>query len=80
MEATGMKVFGMIMKILAALAVVAGIIYVLATYGDKIVAWARKLLCRIEDGCGMKCACEATCCDTVDAESEIHAEEADFEG
>lgn len=75
-----MKVFGIIMKFLAALAVVAGIIYVLATYGDKIVAWARKLLCRIEDCCGIQCTCETACCDPVDAESEIQAEETDFEG
>ena len=32
------------MKILAALAAVVGIVYVVATYGDKIVAWAKNLL------------------------------------
>lgn len=38
-----MKVFANILKILAALAAIAGAIYVVATYGDKIVAWAKKL-------------------------------------
>lgn len=32
------------LKILTALAAVAGIVYILATYGDKLVAWAKKLL------------------------------------
>lgn len=35
-----------ILKILAVLAAIAGIVYVIATYGDKIVAWAKKLLQR----------------------------------
>ena len=38
-----MKAFNTIMKLLAALAAVAGAVYVVATYGDKIVAWAKKL-------------------------------------
>ena len=33
-----------VMKILAALAAVAGVIYIIATFGDKIVAWAKKIL------------------------------------
>ncbi len=41
-----MKAFWTVMKILAVLASVAGIIYVIAAYGDRIVAWARKLLKR----------------------------------
>ena len=39
-----MKAFTIIMKILAAAAAVVGAIYVAATYGDKIVAWAKKML------------------------------------
>ena len=39
-----MKTFALIMKILSALLVIAGIVYLVATYGDKIVAWFRKLL------------------------------------
>ena len=44
MEAIPMKVFNVIVKIVIALAAIAGAIYVAATYGDKIVAWAKKLL------------------------------------
>ena len=33
-----------VLKILAALAAIAGVIYVVATYGDKIVAWCKKVL------------------------------------
>lgn len=39
-----MKAFTIIMKVLAAAAAVVGAVYVAATYGDKIVAWAKKLL------------------------------------
>ncbi len=39
-----MKVFYTVLKVMAALAVVAGIIYVVATYGDRIVSWARGLI------------------------------------
>ena len=41
-----MKPFETTMKILAALAAVAGVIFVLAAYGDKIVAWAKKILAK----------------------------------
>ena len=81
-----MKVFGMIMKIVAALAVVAGIVYIVATYGDKIVAWAKKLLGKVECCCKEECTCEGDCvCEEVPveeapAEGEVQAEETDFEG
>ena len=39
-----MKPVATILKVLAAILVVAGIIYVVAAYGDKIVAWAKNLL------------------------------------
>ena len=39
-----MKAFSIILKILAAAAAIVGAVYVAATYGDKIVAWAKKLL------------------------------------
>lgn len=39
-----MKVFGTIAKIVAALAAVVGAIYMVATYGDEIVAWSKKIL------------------------------------
>ena len=52
-----MKIASVIIKIVAALAAAAGIVYIVATYGDKIVAWAKNLL-----GC---CPCdgECECCD-----------------
>lgn len=33
-----------VIKILTALATIAGFIYIIATYGEQIVAWAKKLL------------------------------------
>ena len=41
-----MKPFETAMKVLAALAAVAGLIFVIAAYGDKIVAWAKNLLAK----------------------------------
>ena len=38
-----MKVWETILKIIAALVAAAGIIYVIVNYGDKIVAWFKKL-------------------------------------
>ena len=32
-----------VVKILTALATIAGAVYIIATYGDKIVAWAQKI-------------------------------------
>ena len=71
-----MKALNTIMKILAALAAIAGAVYVIATYGDKIVAWAKKLLGI--DCC--KCPCECDCdacdceCDCEDCECECDCE------
>lgn len=39
-----MKIAAVIAKILAAAAFIAGAVYLIATYGDKIVAWAKKML------------------------------------
>ena len=39
-----MKAAAVIAKVLAVLAAVIGAVYVLATYGEKIVAWARGVL------------------------------------
>ena len=64
-----MKTVNLIIKIVAALAAVAGIVYVVATYGDKIVAWAKKLL-----GC---CPCDGDCecCECECFEEEAVVEE-----
>ena len=66
-----MKTVGIILKILAALIVVAGIAFVVVKYGNAIVAWVKNLLNRCLSRCN--CDCECDCC----AEE---AEEADFEG
>lgn len=64
-----MKVFATVMKVLAALAVIAGIVYVVATYGDKIVAWAKGLMAKLNF-----CCCDEVCY------CEEAVEETDFEG
>jgi len=42
-----MKVATKILKILMILAAIAGVIYVVAAYGERIVAWAKSLLARL---------------------------------
>ena len=68
-----MKTVGIILKILAALIVVAGITFVVIKYGNAIVAWAKNLLHRCLPRCSCDCDCDCDCC----AES---ADDADFEG
>ena len=60
-----MKIFKLIAKIVLALAAVAGIVYVIATYGERIVAWARNLLnsCKCRCGCDCDCDCDECDCD-----------------
>lgn len=74
-----MKAINTIAKVLTALAAVAGVVYIIATYGDKIVAWAKKLLA----SCPCKCSGEDTCaCDGEGAcvcAAEAPAEEAPAE-
>ena len=54
-----MKTFLNIMKVVAVLAAIAGVIYIIATYGDRIVEKARKLLNRKQDICFSDEDCEA---------------------
>ena len=42
-----MKPFETIMKVLTVLAAVAGVVVVLAAYGDKIVEWAKKMMAKL---------------------------------
>ena len=88
-----MKAFNTIVKILAAIAAITGVVYVIATYGDKIVAWAKKMLascpckCDVEDcadcQCEAECPCEEPAEEPVevaeDAPAEEPAEEAEEE-
>ncbi len=72
-----MKTFTTILKVLAALAAVAGIIYVVATFGDRIVAWAKKLLNKL-GWFGRKKKDEFE--DFEDLDEELDADDTDFEG
>lgn len=66
-----MKAFNAIVKLLTALAAVAGAVYVVATYGDQIVAWAKKIFASMP-----KCPC---CKEEPKAAEETAAEEAPAE-
>ena len=67
-----------VLKLLAALAAIVGTVYVVATYGEKIVAWAKKLLGCCECECGeCECGCDCKCEEEV-AEEEV-VEEAPVE-
>ena len=47
-----MKTLNAIVKVLTALAAVAGAVYIIATYGEQIVAWCKKPLASLP-----KCPC-----------------------
>ena len=67
-----MKTVNTILKVLAILAAIVGVVYVAATYGDKIVAWARDLLERFRG--------DNFCCYDEDFYNDtVQADEADFE-
>ena len=72
-----MKAASTIIKILTALATVAGIIYIVATYGEQIVAWCKKTLASLP-----KCPCckeEAAEEAVVEEAEEAAAEEVPVE-
>ena len=49
-----MKTVNTVLRILAALAAIAGTIYIIATYGEKIVAWAKELWAKMPCPCCKK--------------------------
>ena len=63
-----MKALNTIVKILTALATVAGAVYIIATYGEQIVAWCKKTLEALP-----KCP---KCEEAPEVEVEITVEEA----
>ena len=65
-----MKAVNTIVKILTALAAIAGVIYVVATYGEQIVAWCKKTLESLP-----KCPCCVK--DEAAEEAQEAAEEAE---
>ena len=84
-----MKVFGIIAKIVIALAAIAGIAYVIVNYGDQIVAWFKKVFgemccCKeaeiIEESSEEDVAVEPAAGEEAAAEGEVVAAEGDFEG
>lgn len=78
-----MKSFYTILKILAVLAAIVGIVFLVATYGDKIVAWFKRLLGkkRFQGDCD-DCECDGDCencdCDCY-YEGDDVAADVDFE-
>ena len=60
-----------LLKILTALATIAGAVYIIATYGEQIVAWAKKVW-----GMLPKCPCCEEAEIVEEAEVETAAEEA----
>ena len=85
-----MKILSAIAKIIATLAFIAGVVYLVATYGDKIVAWAKKLLpCKVCQGEVVEEEAAEESAEEVPAEEAAEeapaeeapvAEENDFEG
>ena len=69
--------FNTIVKLFTALAAAVGAVYIIATYGDKIVAWAKGMM----DGCCSKHVVEITVTkdspeETAPSQEEAPAEEA----
>ena len=60
-----MKTTKLIANILVTLAAIAGAVYVIATYGEQIAAWCKKILASLP-----------CCCNDVEVEFEPEAEEA----
>ena len=67
-----MKSGKLIAKILVAVAAVAGAVFVVATYGEQIVACCKKLL----ESCKGKCKCCECECEVVEEAAEEAVEEA----
>ena len=71
-----MKTVSIILKILVALAAIAGVVYIAATYGNQIVAWCKKLINR---KCFFGRDDSEYFCDEVSEEAPVAAD-VDFEG
>ena len=61
-----MKVAKLIAKIVVALAAIAGAVYVIATYGNQIVAWCKKVLASLP--C---CDGECECCECQGGDADL---------
>lgn len=74
-----MKNVGTILKVLAALAAIIGIVYVAAAYGDRIVTWARNLLSKFRRN-EFHCFYDEDmeCCEDEDFADDAQADEVSF--
>lgn len=70
-----MKTFSLIMKILAALLAVAGVVFLVATYGDKIVAWFKKILQKAKPVYSNKRDFDCEYSDEIDDAEDMEEEE-----
>ena len=70
-----MKAAKLIAKIVVALAAIAGAVYVIATYGNQIVAWCKKVLASLPC-CKEECCCDGECDCDGECECECCCEEA----
>ncbi len=57
-----MKAFNLIVKVVTALAAVAGAVYIVATYGEQIVAWAKEIWAKMP---------QCPCCDAEPVEEVV---------
>ena len=71
-----MKIVSAVAKILAALAAAVGAIYLLATYGEQIVAWCKKVMANLPT-CPNCEAEEAPAAAEAPVEEPVEAEEED---
>lgn len=84
-----MKSFTTILKVLAAIALIAGIVFVIVRYGDQIVAWCKKMFAKAKGMISKKCcdcACDDDfegcdcCCEAAEGEAVVEADDQDFAG
>ena len=66
-----MKTTKFIANVLVTLAAIAGAVYVVATYGEQIVAWCKKVLASLP----CNCECKVEIVSEPEAEEEAPAEE-----
>ena len=69
-----MKTVKMIVNLLLALIAIAGVVYVIVTYGNQIVAWFKKLVDSLPF-----CRKEADFVKFADDEAAVAAEDLDFQ-
>ena len=74
-----------VIKLLSALAAVAGVVYIIATYGEQITAWAKKVLSNLpkcpccKDDAAEEAPAEAPAAEEAPAEEEPAAVEVTVE-